>query len=117
MANLIVEAIKGECKVEYASEDNPLNTQYVRTSQMNSVVRLLGELAMNGDLDCNTEGVGVICRMVSEELGDIVKQLDKINFEICEAISCEDDVKSGTKDRQRTKVSSSNIFKNAESMI
>jgi len=108
MVNVIVDAIKGKCKVKYSSQDNPIDVQYVRVSQMKSVMSLLSDMALNEDLDCNAEGFGIICRMVSEELDDIVTKLDKANLEICRAISGEDDDEKGAKKTSNLKGPSAN---------
>jgi len=86
MANMIVDAIKGKCKAEYSSQNNPLDVQYIRVSQMKSVMKLLSDLALNEEVDCNNEGFGVICKMVAEELDDIDTKLDRTNMEICRAL-------------------------------
>lgn len=101
MANMIVDAIKGKGKVEYSSNDNPLDVQYLRVSQIKSVMRLLSELALNEDVDCNNEGFGVICKMVAEELDDVDTQLDRANMEICRAINGYYDEEIGSQETKK----------------
>lgn len=86
MANMIVDAIKGKGKIEYSSKENPLDVEYLRVEQMKSVMMLLSDLALNGDVDCNNEGFGVICKMVASELDAAGWNLDRTNLEICRAI-------------------------------
>ncbi len=86
MANIIVDAIKGKCKIEYPSKDNPLDVEFLRISRMKSVMFLLSELVLDEKVDCNKEGFGVICQMVAAELDIADGRIDKINLEICRAV-------------------------------
>lgn len=88
MASALVKAIRGEGKIEYMGEDNPIQTQFLRVSDMHEVCRFLSEAAMCDYIPAgSTYAVGVIFGMVGDELKDIAEKLDEANVEVCATIN------------------------------
>jgi hypothetical protein len=87
MANALVKAIRGEGKIEYMGGDNPLQTQFIRLSDMHVACRFLSSVATNGGVGDDEFALGVLLGMVRDELRDIAEKIDETNAEICRAIN------------------------------